>query len=101
MFNWLKMLLRKPQDIPDSSNLIVPIRYEYDGKNRYYKRLNGYDRICMNLETGEISKQHIRGVEITNALSELDIQLAYGKLPDEYKPIYRAYLEKLNVKIQH
>ena len=55
----------------------------------------------MNLETGEISKQHISGVEITNKLCELDIQLAYDKLPDEYKPKYRAYLEKLNVKINY
>jgi hypothetical protein len=55
----------------------------------------------MNLETGEISKQHISGVEITNELCELDIQLAYDKLPDEYKPKYRAYLEKLNVKINY
>lgn len=104
MFNWLKMLLRKPlesQDIPDSSNLIVPIRYANDGVYQYYKHLNGYDRICMNLETGEISKQHISGVEITNEICELDIQLAYDKLPDEYKPKYRAYLEKTNVKINY
>lgn len=77
MFNWLKMLLRKPQDIPDSSNLIVPIRYVNTGVYQFYKHLNGYDRVCMNLETGEISKQHICGVEITNKLCELDIQLDY------------------------
>ena len=66
MFNCLKTLLRKPlesQDIPDSSNLIVPIRYVNTGVYQSHKHLNGYDRVCMNLETGEISKQHICGVE--------------------------------------
>lgn len=104
MLGWLKKLLRKPLDlpnIPEDTNLIVPIRYVNTGVYQYYKHLNGYDRVCMNLETGEISKQHISGVEITNKLCELDIQLAYDKLPDEYKPTYRAYLEKMNVKIKY
>lgn len=104
MFSWLKALLRKPlesQDIPDSSNLIVPIRYANTGVYQYYKHLNGYNRVCMNLETGEISNQQFSGMELTNELCELDIQLAYDKLLDEYKPKYRAYLEKLNVKIQY
>lgn len=99
MFNWLKTLLRKPLDLPEDTNLIVPIRYVNSGVYKYYTHLNGYNRICMNLETGDITKQHIGGVEITNELCELDIQLAYDKLPDEYKPRYRAYLEKMNVKI--
>lgn len=104
MFSWLKALLRKPlesPDLPETSNLIVPIRYVNTGVYQYYKHLNGYDRVCMNLETGEISKQHISGVELNNKLCELDIQLAYDKLPDEYKPKYRAYLEKMNVKINY
>ena len=101
MFNWLKMLLRKPLDLPETSNLIVPIRYVNTGVYQFYKHLNGYNRVCMNLETGEISNQHFSGMEITNELCELDIQLAYDKLPDEYKPKYRAYLEKTNVKIQY
>lgn len=55
----------------------------------------------MNLETGEISNQQFSGMELTNELCELDIRLAYDKLPDEYKPKYRAYLEKMNVKINY
>ena len=27
MFNWLKTLLRKPLDLPDTAKLDVPIRY--------------------------------------------------------------------------
>lgn len=102
MFGWLKKLLfvEKPED-SNHRNLIVPIRYVNTGVYQFYKHLNGYDRICINLETGEITKQHISKMEITNELCELDIQLAYDKLPDEYKPKYRAYLEKLNIKIQY
>lgn len=101
MFNWLKTLLRKPLDLPEDTNLIVPIRYVNTEVYQFYKHLNGYNRICMNLETGEISKQFISGMEIINELCELDIQLAYDKLPDEYKPKYRAFLEKLSVKINY
>ena len=101
MFGWLKKLLRKPPVIPEDTNLIVPIRYVNTGVYKYYKHLNGYKRVCMNLETGEISEQYISGLEIINELCELDIQLAYDKLPDEYKPKYRTYLEKMNVKIKY
>ena len=101
MFNWLKMLLRKPLDLPETSNLIVPIRYANDGVYQYYKNLNGYDRVCMNLETGKVTKEHIEGTHVTDEIVDLDCQLAYDKLPDEYKPKYRAFIEKMNVKINY
>ena len=98
MFNWLKTLLRKPLDLPD---LDVPIRYVNTRDVSFGLNLPGYFRICMNLETGKITKKHIEGTHVTDELCELDIQLAYDKLPDEYKPKYRTFLEKLNVKINY
>lgn len=99
MLNWLKTLLRKPQDIPDHSNLDVPIRYVNTTDISFDMKFPGYFRICMNLETSKVSREHIGGTHVTDEICDLDYQLAYDKLPDEYKPKYRAFLEKMNVKV--
>ena len=101
MFSWLKTLLRKPLDLPDLDALNVPIRYVNVTDVSFGLNLPGYFRICMNLETGEITKKHIKGTYITDEITDLDCQIAYDKLPDEYKPKYRTFLEKLNVKINY
>lgn len=98
MFNWLKTLLRKPLDLSD---LDVPIRYVNTRDVSFGLNLPGYFRICMNLETGKITKKHIEGTRVTDEIVDLDCQLAYDKLPDEYKPKYRTFLEKMNVKIKY
>lgn len=98
MFGWLKKLLyiAKPED----TDLIVPIRYVNTTDVSFGLNLPGYYRICMNLETGKVTKGHIEGTHVTDEIVDLDCQLAYDKLPDEYKPKYRAFIEKMNVKIQ-
>lgn len=99
MFGWLKKLLfiAKLED----SNLIVPIRYVNTRDVSFGANFPGYFRICMNLETGKVTKTHIEGTHVTDEIVALDCQLAYDKLPDEYKPKYRAFLEKMNVKIKY
>ena len=97
MFGWLKKLLfiAKPED----TNLIVPIRYVNTTDTSFGMKFPGYFRICMNLETSKVSREHIGGTHATDEICDLDCQLAYDKLPDEYKPKYRAFLEKMNVKV--
>ena len=101
MFGWLKKLLfvGKPED-SNHRNLIVPIRYVNTRDTSFGMNLPGYFRICMNLETGKVSREHIEGTHVTDEICDLDIQLAYDKLPDEYKPKYRKFIEKMNVRIQ-
>lgn len=104
MFNWLKTLLRKPTDIPENpviESLDVPIRYVNTRDTSFGRDFPGYFRFCMNLETGKITKEHIEGMHVADEICSLDCQLAYDKLPDEYKPKYRQFLEKMNVKIQY
>nr|DAJ15206.1 MAG TPA: hypothetical protein [Myoviridae sp. ctTS62] len=101
MFNWLKTLLRKPLDLPETPVLDVPIRYVNTTDVSFGLNLPGYFRICMNLETGKITKKHIEGVHVTDEIVDLDCQLAYDKLPDEYKRKYRTFLERMNAKIQY
>lgn len=98
MFGWLKKLLfiAKPED-PD---LIVPIRYGNTTDTSFGMNFPGYFRICMNLETSKVTREHIGGTHITDDIIELDCQLAYDRLPDKYRPKYRKFIEKLNVKIQ-
>lgn len=98
MFKWLRKLLfiAKPED----TNLIVPIRYVNTNDTSFGMNFPGYFRIYMNLETGKVSREHIGGTHITDEIIELDCQLAYDKLPDEYKLKYRKFIEKLNIKIQ-
>lgn len=98
MFSWLKKLLfiAKPED----TDLIVPIRYVNTTDTSFGMKFPGYFRICMNLENGKVSKEHIGGTHVTDEICDLDCQLAYDKLPDEYKPKYRTFLEKMNLKIQ-
>lgn len=103
MFNWLKALLRKlleSPNLPDTSKLDVPIRYVNTRDVSFGANFPGYFRICMNLETGKVTREHIGGTHITDEITELDCQLAYDGLPDKYKPKYRQFLEKMNVKIQ-
>lgn len=101
MFGWLKKLLfiAKPED-SNHRNLIVPIRYVNTTDTSFGMNFPGYFRICMDLETSKVSRDHIGGTHITDEIIELDCQLTYDKLPDEYKPKYRKFIEKLNVKIQ-
>lgn len=101
MLNWLKTLLRKPLDLPETPVLDVPIRYVNTTDVSFGLNLPGYFRICMNLETGEITKKRIEGTHVTDEICNLDIQLAYDKLPDEYKPKYRAFLETMNVNVKY
>ena len=98
MFRWLKKLLfiAKPED----ADLTVPIRYVNTTDTSFGMNFPGYFRICMNLETGKVTREHLGGTHITDEIVELDCQLAYDKLPDEYKPNYQKFIEKLNVKIQ-
>ena len=98
MLNWLKTLLCKPLDLPD---LDVPIRYVNTTDVSFGLNLPGYFRICMNLETGKITKKHIEGTHVTDEIVGLDCQIAYDKLPDEYKPKYRAFLETMNVNVKY
>ena len=67
MFNWLKTLLRKPLDLPDTAKLDVPIRYVNTRDVSFGANFPGYFRICMNLETGKITKKHIEGTVYTVA----------------------------------
>lgn len=98
MFKWLKKLLFIAK--PEYTDLIVPIRYVNTNDTSFGMNFPGYFRICMNLETGKVSREHIGGTHITDEIIELDCQLAYDKLPDEYKLKYRKFIEKLNIKIQ-
>lgn len=98
MFKWLKKLLFIAK--PEYTDLIVPIRYVNTNDTSFGMNFPGYFRICMNLETGKMSREHIGGTHITDEIIELDCQLAYDKLPDEYKLKYRKFIEKLNIKIQ-
>ena len=95
MFGWLKKLLfiSKPED----KNLIVPIRYVNTNDTSFGMNFPGYFRICMNLETGKVSREHIGGTHITDELIQLDVQIAYDSLPNEYKPKYKKYLESVNI----
>lgn len=95
MFGWLKKLLfiAKPED----KNLIVPIRYVNTTDTSFGMNFPGYFRICMNLETGKVSREHIGGTHTTDELIRLDTQIAYDSLPNEYKPKYKKYLESVNV----
>lgn len=97
MFGWLKTLLRKPLDLPDHSNLDVPIRYVNTNDTSFGMNLPGYFRICMNLKTGKVTREHIGGTHITDVIIDLDTQIAYDSLPNEYKPKYKKYLESVNV----
>ena len=101
MLGWLKKLLyiEKPEET-NHRNLIVPIRYVNTEDTSFGGRIPGYFRICMNLETGEVTKDHISGTYINDEIIELDTKIAYDNLPNEYKPKYRKYLESTNVKIQ-
>lgn len=101
MLNWLKTLLRKPLDLPETPVLDVPIRYMNTTDVSFGLNLPGYFRICMNLETGKVTKKHIEGTHVTDEIVDLDCQLAYDKLPDEYKRKYRTFLERMNAKIQY
>ena len=101
MFKWLKKLLfiAKPEDA-NHQNLIVPIRYVNTNDTSFGMNFPGYLRICMNLENNRVSREHIGGTHITDEIIDLDIQLAYDRLPDEYKLKYQKFIEKMNVKIQ-
>lgn len=101
MFGWLKKLLfiAKPEDV-NRRNLIVPIRYVNTTDTSFGMKFPGYFRICMDLETGKVTREQIGGTHVTDEIVDLDIQLAYDKLPDEYKLKYRKFIEKMNVKIQ-
>lgn len=98
MFGWLKKLLfiAKPENA-NHQNLIVPIRYANTTDTSFGMNFPGYFRICMNLETGKVSREHIGGTHITDEIIDLDTQLAYGSLPNEYKSKYKKYLESVNV----
>lgn len=98
MFGWLKKLLfiAKPENA-NHRNLIVPIRYVNTTDTSFGMNFPGYFRICMNLETGKVTKEHIGGTHITDELIQLDAQIAYDSLPNEYKPKYKKYLESVNV----
>lgn len=104
MLKWLKTLLRKPLDLPETPETLmldVPIRYVNTTDVSFGLNLPGYFRICMNLETGKVTKKHIEGTHVTDEIVDLDCQLAYDKLPDEYKRKYRTFLERMNAKIQY
>lgn len=98
MFGWLKKLLFIAK--PEETDLIVPIRYVNTTDTSFGMKFPGYFRICMNLETGKVTREHIGGTHVTDEIVELDCQLAYDRLPDEYKSKYRKFIEKMNVKIQ-
>ena len=98
MFGWLKKLLFIAK--PEETDLIVPIRYVNTTDTSFGMKFPGYFRICMNLETGKVTREHIGGTHVTDEIVELDCQLAYDRLPDDYKSKYRKFIEKMNVKIQ-
>lgn len=101
MLKWLKTLLRKPLDLPETPEIDVPIRYVNTRDTSFGGDFPGYFRFCINLDTGKITKNHIEGMHVTDEIVALDCQLAYDKLPDEYKRKYRTFLERMNAKIQY
>lgn len=108
MLKWLKTLLRKPLESPDLpetpviESLNVPIRYVNTRDTSFGGDFPGFSpRFCINLDTGKITKNHIEGMHVIDEIVNLDCQLVYDKLPDEYKPKYRTFLERMNAKIQY